>query len=128
MPCKVRNIALYSIFLKVVTLPRASLCGSAGKESNCNAEDQGSIPGLGKSPWRRERLPTPVFWPGEFRGLYSPWGPEESDTYERLSLSLYTLPRAARHASSNKLVVFVSVNKTTHRRLFLLISFALRYY
>ena len=24
-------------------------------------------------PWRRERLPTPVFWPGEFRGLYSPW-------------------------------------------------------
>ena len=25
-------------------------------------------------PWRRERLPTPVFWPGEFHGLYSPWG------------------------------------------------------
>ena len=24
-------------------------------------------------PWRRERLPTPVFWPGEFHGLY-PWG------------------------------------------------------
>ena len=23
-------------------------------------------------PWRRERLPTPVFWPGEFHGLYSP--------------------------------------------------------
>jgi len=22
---------------------------------------------------RRERLPTPAFWPGEFRGLYSPW-------------------------------------------------------
>ena len=28
---------------------------------------------LGKIPWRRERLPTPVFWPGEFHGLYSPW-------------------------------------------------------
>ena len=27
-----------------------------------------------KIPWRRERLPTPVFWPGDFRGLYSPWG------------------------------------------------------
>ena len=26
-----------------------------------------------KIPWRRERLPTPVFWPGEFHGLYSPW-------------------------------------------------------
>ena len=29
---------------------------------------------LGKIPWRRERLPTPVFWPGEFHKLYSPWG------------------------------------------------------
>ena len=36
-------------------------------------------------PWRRERLPTPVFWPGEFQGLYSPWGRKESDTTERLS-------------------------------------------
>ena len=34
-----------------------------------------------------ERLPTPVFWPGEFHGLYSPWGHKESDTTERLSLS-----------------------------------------
>ena len=31
-------------------------------------------PWVGKIPWRRERLPTPVFWPGEFHGLYSPWG------------------------------------------------------
>ena len=23
-------------------------------------------------PWRRERLSTPVFWPGECHGLYSP--------------------------------------------------------
>ena len=22
-----------------------------------------------EDPWRRESLPTPVFWPGEFRGL-----------------------------------------------------------
>ena len=27
----------------------------------------------------RERLPTPVFWPGEFHGLYSPWGSKELD-------------------------------------------------
>ena len=27
---------------------------------------------VGSIPWRRERLPTPVFWPGEFQGLYSP--------------------------------------------------------
>ena len=27
-----------------------------------------------KIRWRRDRLPTPVFWPGEFHGLYRPWG------------------------------------------------------
>ena len=88
---------------------------SVGKESTCNAEDPGSIPGSGRSAgegigyalqyswaslvaqlvknlaakretwvqslgWvgkilrRRDRVPSPVFWPGEFHGLYSPWG------------------------------------------------------
>ena len=28
----------------------------------------------------KERLPTPVFWPGEFHRLYSQWGHRESDT------------------------------------------------
>ena len=32
------------------------------------------VPSLG----RRERLPTPVFWPAEFHGLYSPWSRKES--------------------------------------------------
>ena len=32
-----------------------------------------------KDPWKREQLPTPVLWPGEFHGLYSPWGCNESD-------------------------------------------------
>ena len=45
-------------------------------------------PWVGKMSWRRERLPTPVFWPGEFHGLHSPWGCKESDTTERLSHSL----------------------------------------
>ena len=40
----------------------------------------------GKDPWRRERLPTLVFWPEEFQGLYRSWGCKESDTTERLSL------------------------------------------
>ena len=30
----------------------------------------------------KERLPTPIFWPGEFHGLYSPWGHKESDMTE----------------------------------------------
>ena len=75
-------------------------CGSASKESACNVEDLGSIQestcnvgdlglitGLERSPgdpWRKEKLPIPVFWPREFHGLYSAWGRKESDTTERL--------------------------------------------
>ena len=49
-------------------------CGRPGFDSS-----------VGKIPWRREKLPTPVFWPREFHVLYSPWDHEESDTTERLS-------------------------------------------
>ena len=52
-------------------------CGSAGKESTCNAGDLGSNPGMGRSPGEGK-----VFWPGEFHGLYRPWGHKESDTTE----------------------------------------------
>ena len=52
------------------------------------------------NPCRREQLTTPVFWPGEFHGLYSPWGHKESDMAERLSLSLGTW--ASRCFSSQK--------------------------
>ena len=61
------------------------LGGSVGKEFAYNAGDLDSIPGLGRSPGR-EQLPTPVFWPGEFHGLSSPWSHKESTT-EGLSLS-----------------------------------------
>ena len=40
-------------------------------------------------PWRRERLPAPGFWPGEFHGLYSPWGHKEPDVTEQLLLSSF---------------------------------------
>ena len=43
-----------------------------------------------KMPWRRERLPAPVFWPGEFHGLYSPWGRKELDMTKRLSECFHT--------------------------------------
>ena len=36
-------------------------------------------------------LPTPVFCPGEFHGLYSPWGCKELDMAEQLLLPLGTL-------------------------------------
>ena len=56
-------------------------CGSAGKESARNAGDLGLIPGLGRSPGEGKRLPTPVFWPGEFHGLYGPWGRKELSNF-----------------------------------------------
>ena len=51
----------------------------------------GFYPWVGKIPWKRERLPTLVFWPGEFHGL-SPWGRKELDTTEWLSLHYLTDP------------------------------------
>ena len=55
------------------------------KKSVCNAGDQHSIPGLGRSSWRREWQPSPVFLPGKFHGqrsLVGPLGRKESDTTE----------------------------------------------
>ena len=62
-----------SYFLQNPIVTKGFPCGSAGKESAYNVGDLGSIPWVGKIPWRRERLPTPIFWPREFHGLYSPW-------------------------------------------------------
>ena len=51
----------------------------------------GFDPWVGKIPWRRERQPTSVSLPRKSHGQrslagYSPRGPEESDTTERLTL------------------------------------------
>ena len=62
----------------------------AVKNPPARAEDMrdvGSIPGLGRIPWRRKWQPTLVFLPGESHGQrswagYSPWGHKESDTTE----------------------------------------------
>ena len=80
------TVVLYSasrtLYISVSSF--GSIGSSAGKETACNVGHLGSIPGLGRwrpgfdpwvgtIPWRRECLPTPVFWPGEFHGLYSLW-------------------------------------------------------
>ena len=41
---------------------------SDSKHSACNTEDLGSVPGLGRFPWRREWQPTPVLLSGEIHG------------------------------------------------------------
>ena len=63
--------------------------GSEVKASACNVGNLGSIPGLGRFPWRRKWQPTPVFLPGESHGQkslvgYSPRGRKESDTTQQL--------------------------------------------
>ena len=54
---------------------------------------------VGMIPWRRERLPTPVFWPGEFHRLYRPWGRKELDMTERLSVILVNISETASYWS-----------------------------
>ena len=51
------------------------LGGSDSKESACNAGDPDLIL-VGKIPWRREWLPTPVLLPREFLAWRIPWTEE----------------------------------------------------
>ena len=69
---------------------QASLGGSDGKESACNARGLGSIPGLGRCPGREHGNSLQYSClenPHGQRSLvgYSPWGHKESDTTEWLS-------------------------------------------
>ena len=63
------------------------------KEAIClQCRRPGFSPQVGKIPWRRDWLPTPVFLPGEFHGQrsmagYSPWGRKELDMTEQLTVS-----------------------------------------
>ena len=73
-----------------ITSNSIRLHGSDSKESACSAGDLGFDPWVGKIPWRREWLPTPVLLPGEFQGQrslagHSPWGRRESDMTEQMS-------------------------------------------
>ena len=53
----------------------------------CRRQDVSFNPWVGKIPWRRAWLPTPVFFPGDSHGQrgqvgYCPLGRRESDTTE----------------------------------------------
>ena len=69
------------------TLVRLTCHTLPHKESTCNAGDQGSIPGLGRSPGEGNDNP-PVFLPEESYGPrslagYSPWFHKESEMTEQ---------------------------------------------
>ena len=57
-------------------------CGSAGKDSVCNAGDLGLIPGLGRSPGEGKGYPLQYFGLENSRD----WGCKELDATERVSL------------------------------------------
>ena len=77
-------------------------CGSAGKESACNAGDLGSVLGLGRSHGERKVYPLQYSGLENFMGYYSPWGRKESDATERLSLSTLTSRFGKQSGSSLK--------------------------
>ena len=61
-------------------------CGSAGKESTCNAGDW--VRSLGwEDPLEKGKVSTPVSWPGEFHDCIV-HGVTKSQTFQRLSLAL----------------------------------------
>ena len=68
--------------------------GASGEEPVCQCrrlKRHGFDPWVGKIPWRRAWRLTPLFLPGESYGQkslagYSPWGCEELDTTEQLSM------------------------------------------
>ena len=69
---------------------RAALVAQAVKKPPAVLR-RGFDPWVGKIPWRRERQPTLVLLPGAFYGQrslagYSPWGRQEWDTTEGLTL------------------------------------------
>ena len=64
--------------------------GSDGKESLCNAEDPGSIPGLGRYPGEGRGNPLQYSCLENSSGQrsqvgYSPWDRKESDATEQLT-------------------------------------------
>ena len=82
---------------------------SEDKESACQCRRLGFSSWVGKIPWRREWLPTPVSLPGEFHGQrslasYSPWDRKEFGhewgTNTHTHTHTHTRARACTHASS----------------------------
>ena len=58
--------ALYHLPLRTLTHAQTHVSLKQWKKSAWNAGRSGFDPWVKKIPWRRERLPTPIFFPGEF--------------------------------------------------------------
>ena len=65
-------------------------CGSAGKESACNAGDLGLIPGLGRFPGNGNGYPPQ--YSGLENSMDCTWSRKKSNTTEQLSLFTVNAP------------------------------------
>ena len=84
-----------------------SMVAQTVRASAYNAGDLGSIPGLGRSPWRRKGQPTPVLLPGKSHGWMEESGGRQSmgshrelDTTEQLNFHFLSLSQTITHAHS----------------------------
>ena len=83
--CFFQSSISYDILWLPWWLRRLSICLQCGRS--------GFDPWVGKIPWRWKWQSTPALLPGKSHGqrrlvVYSPWGRKESDTIERLCLTL----------------------------------------
>ena len=96
----------------------------AGKESACSEGDPSSIPGLRRSPGEEKRLPTPVFWPGEFNGLYSPRGLRVRHDWSTFTFTFQRTVRLSTHSdvfrTGNEYVWCYSAMFSTRKQMFFL--------
>ena len=71
-------------FFPLLSYMRASLVAQLVK--NLPAVQETWVWSLGwEDPLKKRKTTHSVFWPGEFHGLYGPWGRKQLDTNERLS-------------------------------------------
>ena len=81
---------------------------SDGQESACNAGDLGSIPGLGRPPWRRNWLPTSAFCQANPMDRGTWWA--GSDTTEWLTyVSATNICLRERKKKNNEFILHMSI-------------------
>ena len=90
---------------KWIILAVMSLMAQMVKNSACNAADLGSIPGLGRFPWRRAWQSTPVFLLGE-----SPWT-EVPGGLQYMGLQRVGHSWVTKHSINKWTVVILDYNK-----------------
>ena len=62
---------LHCIILQIIRASQVALVVKSLPANEIDVRDMGSVPRLGRFPWRRAKQPTPVFLPEESHGQRS---------------------------------------------------------